>query len=142
MEAQANVKIAKVHVTFNESAQRAAYIYYAAATQNNGKPSAAMMQDLFAYIQDGGEGATAEQKKTEIQTLFSKYQQLSPIDLSQAQYDAIYQQMLAAETFVEKSNVASVPAFVVKGKYLVNSAAHKTVEDMAATISYLNGLQE
>ncbi|MFT7683645.1 MAG: putative DsbA family dithiol-disulfide isomerase, partial [Moritella dasanensis] len=65
-----------------------------------------------------------------------------PIDLSEAQHEAVYQQMVKAETVVTNANIASVPAFLVQGKYLVNSAAHKTLEDLAATITYLNTLDK
>ena len=116
------------------------------------------MAELFAYTQDGGDdhghgaedGAkeepeapmTPEQKKAQMIEIFEKYGMKSPIDLSEAQHEAVYQKMLSAEEIVTNANIASVPAFLVKGKYLVNSAAHKTLEEMAATISYLNALEQ
>ncbi len=138
IEAMTKIDTAKIHVTFNESAQRSAYIYYTAAIQSNGKPSEEMMQDLFAYVQDGPSDLTPEQTKEALITLFKKYQLKSPIDLDEAQHEAVYQQMVTAETFVNNTQLASVPAFLVKGKYLINSSAHETLEDLAATIVYLN----
>lgn len=155
----AKVDILKTHVTFNESAQRAAYVYYAAEIQSDGKPSTEMMEELFAYTQEGGdehnhaaeEGKEAEepaeamtpaQKKAQMIAIFEKYNMKSPIDLSEAEHEAVYQKMLGAETIVTNTNIASVPAFLVKGKYLVNSAAHETLEELSATIAYLNGLEQ
>lgn len=66
----------------------------------------------------------------------------SPIDLSEAEHEAVYQAMVKAEMIVTNANIASVPAFLVQGKYLVNSSAHKTLEDLAATITYLNSLDK
>ncbi|MDX2320808.1 MAG: thiol:disulfide interchange protein DsbA/DsbL [Moritella sp.] len=159
IEDMSKVDIAKTHVTFNESAQRSAYVYYAAAIQNDGKPSAEMMADLFDYTQNGAgadnhdhgageekeepaEAMTPAQKKAQMIAIFAKYNMKSPIDLSEAEHESVYQNMIAAETVVTNSNIASVPAFLVKGKYLVNSGAHKTLEDLAATISYLNSLDK
>ena len=159
IEDMTKIDIAKTHVTFNESAQRSAYVYYAAANQNNGKPSHEMMTDLFTYTQSGagadnhdhGEDQKSEeaademtpaQKKAQMIAIFKKYNMKSPIDLSEAGHEAVYQQMVKAEEIVTNANIASVPAFLVKGKYLVNSGAHKTLEDLAATISYLNTLEQ
>ena len=159
IEDMTKIDIAKTHVTFNESAQRSAYVYYAAANQNNGKPSHEMMTDLFTYTQSGvgadnhdhgeaqetedaAEAMTPAQKKAEMIAMFAKYNMKSPIDLSEAEHEAVYQAMVKAETIVTNANIASVPAFLVQGKYLVNSSAHKTLEDLAATITYLNTLDK
>ncbi|WP_112712553.1 thioredoxin domain-containing protein [Moritella yayanosii] len=159
IEDMTKIEIAKTHVTFNESAQRSAYVYYAAANQNSGKPSHEMMTDLFIYTQSGagadkhghGEGQETEdaaeamtpaQKKAEMVDIFAKYNMKSPIDLSEAEHEAVYQAMVKAEMIVTNANIASVPAFLVQGKYLVNSSAHKTLEDLAATITYLNSLDK
>lgn len=159
IEDMTKIDIAKTHVTFNESAQRSAYVYYAAANQNNGKPSHEMMTDLFNYTQSGagadnhnhGEGQgheeateamTPAQKKAQMIAMFEKYNMKSPIDLTEAEHEAVYQAMVKAETIVTNANIASVPAFLVQGKYLVNSGAHKTLEDLAATITYLNTLEK
>ncbi|GIC78675.1 thiol:disulfide interchange protein DsbA/DsbL [Moritella sp. F3] len=159
IEEMTKIDIAKTHVTFNESAQRSAYVYYAAAIQNNGKPSHEMMTDLFTYTQGGngadnhdhGEGKVEEEpevamtpaeKKAEMISIFNKYDMKSPIDLSEAQHESVYQEMVKAETVVTNANIASVPAFLVQGKYLVNSGAHKTLEELAATITYLNNLDK
>ncbi|NQZ91057.1 MAG: thiol:disulfide interchange protein DsbA/DsbL [Moritella sp.] len=159
IEDMTKIDIAKTHVTFNESAQRSAYVYYAAANQNNGKPSHEMMTDLFTYTQSGvgadnhdhgeaqetedaAEAMTPAQKKAEMIAMFAKYNMKSPIDLSEAEHEAVYQAMVKAEAIVTNANIASVPAFLVQGKYLVNSSAHKTLEDLAATITYLNTLDK
>ena len=159
IEDMTKIEIAKTHVTFNESAQRSAYVYYAAANQNNGKPSHEMMTDLFTYTQSGvgadnhdhgeaqetedaAEAMTPAQKKAEMIAMFAKYNMKSPIDLSEAEHEAVYQAMVKAETIVTNANIASVPVFLVQGKYLVNSSAHKTLEDLAATITYLNSLDK
>ena len=159
IEDMTKIEIAKTHVTFNKSAQRSAYVYYAAANQNNGKPSHEMMTDLFTYTQSGagadkhdhGKGKETEdvaetmtlaQKKAEMIAIFATYNMKSPIDLSEAEHEAVYQAMIKAETIVTNANISSVPAFLVQGKYLVNSSAQKTLEDLAATITYLNRLDK
>ncbi len=42
-----------------------------------------------------------------------------------------------SEDIVHNSALESVPAFLVNGKYLVNTSAHKSLQDLANAIVYL-----
>lgn len=135
---QAGVEISKVHVTFNQSAQVAAYIYYTAAIQTGGQPDHTLMEEMFAYVQDRSDNVTEEQRKEKLTKIFTSRELSSPFDLSEEQQKQVYKKMTDAEKLVANAQIASVPAFLVKGKYLVQSSAHESVEDMAETIRYLS----
>lgn len=136
----AGVDIDKVHVTFNESAQVAAYIFYTASIQTNGKPSDKLMEQLFAYTQETPETATEAEKKVILEEIFTSNNLLSPYGLSEEQHKQVYKKMTEAESIVANSQLASVPAFIVNGKYIVQSDAHQSLDDMANTIKYLTTL--
>ncbi|MGF1760744.1 thiol:disulfide interchange protein DsbA/DsbL [Photobacterium sagamiensis] len=138
LQSMAKVDIEKVHVTFNEGAQLAAYIFYTAAIQTSDKPSEQLVKDLFAYVQDSDENLSPEEKRASLEKIFKQYDLLSPYELSEEQHKTVYQQLSAAETLVANAEVASVPAFLVKGKYLIQTDAHESLEDIANTIRYLN----
>ncbi|MGF1729886.1 thioredoxin domain-containing protein [Photobacterium kasasachensis] len=133
----AGVDIDKVHVTFNKSAQVAAYIYYTVAIQSDGAPDAALMESLFAYVQDTGDTVTEDERKTLLIKIFATHNLTSPFELTEEQHKQVYQKLTEAEQVVTNAEIASVPAFLVQGKYLVESSAHESLEDMANTISYL-----
>ncbi|GAB3524501.1 thioredoxin domain-containing protein [Photobacterium alginatilyticum] len=137
IEKLAGVDIDKVHVTFNKSAQIAAYIYYTVAIQNDGAPDAALMESLFAYVQDTGDTVTEGERKTLLTKIFATHNLTSPFELTEEQHKQVYQKLTEAEQVVTNAEIASVPAFLVQGKYLVESSAHESLEDMANTISYL-----
>ncbi|RWX57111.1 thioredoxin domain-containing protein [Photobacterium chitinilyticum] len=137
----AGVEIDKVHVTFNQSAQVAAYIFYTAAIQTNGAPEPALMEALFAYVQDTSDTVTEEERKSQLTGIFKTYNLASPYELTEDQHKQIYQKLSEAEQLVSSAEIASVPAFLVQGKYLVESSAHESIEDMANTISYLSKLE-
>ncbi len=137
----AGVEIDKVHVTFNQSAQVAAYIFYTAAIQTNGAPEAALMEALFAYVQDTDDTVTEEERKSQLTNIFKTYNLASPYELTEEQHKQVYQKLSEAEQLVSSAEIASVPAFLVQGKYLVESNAHESLEDMANTISYLSKLE-
>ncbi|MGF1788453.1 thiol:disulfide interchange protein DsbA/DsbL [Photobacterium swingsii] len=136
----ADTDIEQVHVTFNESAQLGAYIFYTAAIQSNGHPKPELMEQLFAYTQDKPEGATEEDRKAQLVAIFNQHSLLSPYEISEEQHKQVFKEMAKAEQVVTNAEIASVPAFVVKGKYLVQSDAHESLEDLANTIKYLSQL--
>lgn len=137
----AGVEIDKVHVTFNQSAQVAAYIFYTAAIQTEGMPAPELMEALFAYVQDTDDNATEEERKSQLTEIFKTYNLASPYELTEEQHKQVYQKLSDAEQLVANAQIASVPAFLVKGKYLVESSAHESLEDMANTIRYLSALE-
>ena len=71
----------------------------------------------------------------EEETYFEEAEQ--PFELTEEQHKQVYQKLTEAEQVVTNAEIASVPAFLVQGKYLVESSAHESLEDMANTISYL-----
>lgn len=132
--------IQQVHVTFNKSAQVAAYIYYTAVIQSEGHPDPKLMEQLFAYIQDTPAELDETARKAKLMGIFKDFQLKSPFELSEEQHKQVYQQLTKAETVVENAEIVSVPAFLVQGKYLVKSEAHESLEDLASTIQYLKQL--
>ncbi|PSU34835.1 thioredoxin domain-containing protein [Photobacterium lutimaris] len=137
----ADVDIDQVHVTFNESAQYAAYLYYTAAIQSNGKPSPELKEALFGFVQELAANLDEEGRKNKLDEIFSQYNLVSPFDLNDEQKEHVYQQMTNANQLEQNAQITSVPAFLVKGKYLVQSAAHDSLEDLANTIRFLSEKQ-
>ncbi|HIF9207105.1 thiol:disulfide interchange protein DsbA/DsbL [Photobacterium damselae] len=130
--------IRSVHVTFNESAQLAAFVYYAAAIQSpNGEPSDKLTEQLFAYTQDTPKDTPMDKRKEMLNNLFAQYKMNSPYQLTQTQQEEVFSKMDQAQKIIEAANITSVPTFIVNGKYLVNTPAHKNLQDLANTIKYL-----
>lgn len=128
--------IAKVHVTFNDQAQVAALIYYAAVMQLNHKPNEAMMKDLFAAVQLG-EGATISQQQKAIEDVFTSRHMISPYSFDDLQQKALFRYLNKAIDISKQGAFNSVPSFVVNGKYEVLVGGHKDIQDIAKTINFL-----
>ena len=137
----AEVEIDQVHVTFNESAQYAAYLYYTAAVQSNGKPSSELKESLFGFVQEQAADLDEEGRKNKLDEIFSQYDLVSPFDLNDEQKEQVYQQMTSANQLEQNAQITSVPSFLVKGKYLVQNGAHDSLEDLANTIRFLSEKQ-
>lgn len=136
LEELTNQSIGKIHVTFNESAQIGAMIYYSAEMQLSKKPDHELMNELFAAVQMG-DGATLSDKKVAIDTAFQSRGLVSPYDLNEQQQEQLFQAMNLAQDITEKGQINSVPTFIVNGKYIVLTAGHQDVEGIANTINYL-----
>lgn len=128
--------IGKVHVTFNESAQIGAMIYYAAEMQLGKKPDHDMMLELFAATQMG-DGASLGDKKLAIDEAFESRGLTSPYNFDEEQQKQLFAAMQLADDITTKGEINSVPTFIVKGKYIVNTSAHQDVEGIANTIKFL-----
>lgn len=128
--------IGKIHVTFNESAQIAAMIYYTAEMQLGKKPDHEFMNALFAATQMG-DGATLADKKQAIDDAFQSRGLTSPYELNEQQQEQLFEAMNLAQDITEKGQINSVPTFVVNGKYMVLTAGHQDIEGIANTINYL-----
>ncbi|EED25753.1 thiol:disulfide interchange protein DsbA/DsbL, partial [Vibrio sp. 16] len=128
--------IGKIHVTFNESAQIAAMIYYTAEMQLGKKPDHEFMNALFAATQMG-DGATLADKKQAIDDAFQSRGLISPYELNEQQQEQLFEAMNLAQDITEKGQINSVPTFVVNGKYMVLTAGHQDIEGIANTINYL-----
>ncbi|WP_407334251.1 thiol:disulfide interchange protein DsbA/DsbL [Enterovibrio sp. 27052020O] len=136
IEAAAGVNIGKAHVTFNESATFAALIYYAAVTQTDGKPSEELVQALFKYVQEG-QTDDAEKNKAQLGKVFEDFGLTSPYDLNETQQAELFSALEEADQITTESGIVSVPTFLVNGKYIVNTSAHDSAEDLAATLKML-----
>ncbi|OLQ84844.1 thiol-disulfide isomerase [Vibrio ponticus] len=128
--------VGKVHVTFNESAQIGAMIYYSAEMQLGKKPDHEMMLDLFNAAQMG-DGATLAEKKGQIDNAFKSRGLVSPYDITEEQQNQLFQAMQIADEIITKGEINGVPTFIVNGKYEIITAGHETIEEIANTINYL-----
>jgi hypothetical protein len=128
--------IGKVHVTFNESAQIGAMIYYAAEMQLGKKPDHQMMTEMFAATQMG-DGATLSEKKTALNQVFHSRNLISPYDFDDEQQKQLFAAMQLADDITTKGQINSVPTFIVNGKYQVITSGHQDVASIADTINFL-----
>ena len=136
IESLTNQKIGKVHVTFNESAQISAMIFYTAVMQLNDTPDHAFMEDLFAAVQMGGD-ATPEARQQALETAFTSRGLVSPYQLEKEQQVALFEYVQKAEEISVKGQINSVPTFIVNGKYQVLTAGHQDLEGIGKTINFL-----
>jgi thiol-disulfide isomerase/thioredoxin len=128
--------IAKMHITFNESAYIGAMLYYAAEMQSGGIPDHQFMIDLFATLQMP-KGTTSEQQKAAMVAVFESRDLISPINYDQQQLKILSDKVDRIARLSEQTKIQSVPTFVVNGKYQVLSGGHNKPEDIANTINYL-----
>ncbi|MFB9214156.1 thiol:disulfide interchange protein DsbA/DsbL [Vibrio sinaloensis] len=140
LEELTNQSIGKVHVTFNESAQIGAMIYYAAEMQLGKKPDHQFMQELFAAVQMG-DGATNSERKAAIDKAFQSRDLISPYDLDKSKQEQLFKAMAIAQDITEKGQINGVPTFIVNGKYMVLTSGHQDVDGIANTINYLTKQQ-
>ncbi|OEE58528.1 thiol-disulfide isomerase [Enterovibrio norvegicus FF-454] len=136
IEAAADVNIGKAHVTFNESATFSALIYYAAVTQTEGKPSEELVEALFKYVQEG-QTDDAEENKAQLGKVFKEFGLTSPYDLNETQQAELFSALERADEITTEAGIVSVPTFLVNGKYIVNTSAHDSADDLAATLKML-----
>ncbi|WGV97963.1 thiol:disulfide interchange protein DsbA/DsbL [Vibrio sp. YMD68] len=136
LETAIGQSIGKIHVTFNESAQIAAMIYYSAQLQLNATPDHAMMDELFAAVQLG-EGATLEERKLAIDSAFESRNLVSPYDLGEEMQKELFKRLEFSQDVSVKGQINSVPTFIVSGKYIILTQGHSDVQSIANTINYL-----
>lgn len=136
IESLTDQKIGKVHVTFNESAQISAMIFYTAVMQLDATPDHSFMDDLFGAVQMGSD-ATPEQRQQVLETAFTSRGLVSPYQLNKEQQVALFDYVKKAEEISVKGQINSVPTFIINGKYQVLTAGHQDVASIAKTINYL-----
>lgn len=129
-------KFGKVHVTFNDQAQVAALIYYAAVMQLNHIPDEAMMKDLFAAVQLG-EGSTMTQQQKAIEQTFTSRHMISPYSFDALQQKALFRYLNDAMEISKQGNFNSVPTFIINGKYQVLVGGHEDIQGISKTINFL-----
>lgn len=96
IESLTDQKIGKVHVTFNESAQISAMIFYTAVMQLDATPDHSFMDDLFGAVQMGAD-ATPEQRQQALETAFTSRGLVSPYQLNKEQQVALFDYVKKAE---------------------------------------------
>ncbi|MDN3681185.1 thiol:disulfide interchange protein DsbA/DsbL [Vibrio tapetis subsp. quintayensis] len=128
--------ISKVHVTFNESAQIGALIYYAAQMQLDNTPDHAMMDELFEAVQSRDHVDTAAKQKA-IEEIFNSRGLVSPYQFDEIQQKALFEELSVAESITTQGQFNSVPTFIINGKYQLITSGHKDVNDIVNTINYL-----
>lgn len=135
IESLTNQKIGKVHVTFNQSAQVSAMLYYAAVMQLDKQPDHELMAALFEVVQQ--QEGTMEQKQARIEEVFESRGLISPYNFDNSHVSDMEQHLTFADELSRKADINSVPSFIINGKYLLISEGHKDIPDLAATINYL-----
>lgn len=128
-------EVGKVHVSFSESAQISAMFYYAAEMQLNKKPDSKMLAELFDTIQQ--RDISMEDRKEKFQKIYTSRGLLSPYDLNDTQAQEMLNRVNKAAEISELANIQSVPSFIIKGKYLLNTQEHESIEQLAETINYI-----
>lgn len=136
MEKQTNTKIEKMHATFDRGSQMLAFMYYTAVIQSDDKPSAKFMEDLFGYIQVPSESTEAE-RKAQLEKIYKNNNLKTPYALSDDEKNAVVAKMEYADKVMQESQLNAIPAFIVSGKYLVNTSAHDSIEDISTTMRHL-----
>ncbi|MDR9827642.1 thiol:disulfide interchange protein DsbA/DsbL [Vibrio sp. FNV 38] len=136
LEEATNQTIGKMHVTFNESAQIAAMIYYTAVMQSDTPLSHATMDELFAAVQMMGQ-VTQEEQKAAIEAVFANQGWTSPYHIDDQQQSEMLALFQEADDVSIKGRINSVPTFIINGQYQVNTAAHEDTQAIANTINYL-----
>ncbi len=128
--------IAKVHVTFNQSADTSAAFYYSAVVQLGHTPDATMMDALFTAVQQASSGDGAAQKAA-IEVIFREQGLTSPYTLNGEQQRLVHAELSRARAITEQGQIDAVPTFIINGRYQVLTEGHDNVKQMANTISYL-----
>ncbi len=133
--------ITQYHVTFNESAQAAAVLFYTAAIQSDDHPTFKQMEELFSFVQDTPKDWTPEQRKTKLDSIYTEFGMLPPSKLSEAQQKQVYTLMKESNRIVTESQLSAVPAFIIQGKYMVELGGQNSLQEFAKTIKYLSNLK-
>lgn len=136
ISAQAGTDMGKMHITFNDSAQAAALIYYAAEMQLGKIPDSAFMDELFAAVQMP-QGSSEAEKQQAIANAFSARDLLTPDKLSRQQADKLGHKIANIERLSRQSGIDSVPTFLVNGRYQIIVTGHRTPQQIGNTIRYL-----
>ena len=136
LESMIDQNVGKIHVTFNESAQIGAMIYYSAEMQLGKKPDHQMMLELFSAVQMGEESTPAE-RKAAIDNVFESRGLISPYNLDEVAQNQLFQAINLADEITTKGEISGVPTFIVNGKYQVITSGHQDLDSIANTINYL-----
>ena len=128
--------IGKLHITFNQAADNAALLYYAAEIQLGGMSDHTFMEELFAVIQTPEDMSSAQQQQA-ITQAFSARNLSSPLHFNQQQNEQLTAKMAQVRRLSKQSAINAVPTFIVNGRYQVLVSGHDSAKEIAATIRYL-----
>lgn len=136
IEKEINQSIGLLPLTTNVQNQTAALFYFSAAMQTKKQLDNEVLQDLYNVLLQN-EGQTLTQQQRSIEKVFIQHNLVSPY-----QFDNMQQQLLSRELnqtiqLNHQLKLIEAPAFLVKGKYLVNVSAHENLDDIANTINFL-----
>lgn len=135
IEKLTNQKIEKIHVTFNQSAHVSAMFYYTAEMQLNAQPDHKMLDNLFAAIQK--RDISDEERQIMMEKVYTERGLISPYKLTKAQSAKMLKYVAKADKFTTAAEINSVPSFIIKGKYLLNTDEHKDIQELADTINFI-----
>lgn len=135
IEKLTNQTIGKVHVTFNQSAKVSAMFYYTAEMQFGKKPPSEFLQRLFKAMQQ--RDITDQDRQALLEGIYTDAGIISPYQLSKKQSASMLQLVTVAEEISSKADINSVPSFIIKGKYLLNTEEHKDIQQLADTINFI-----
>lgn len=135
IEEQIHQDIGKVHVTFNQSAEVSALIYYSAVMQLDEKMSPDLLEALFAAVQMQDVTMTEQQKA--IEEVFTSRNLKSPYKMGESDIDELNKLVTVADQVTREGQINSVPTFIVAGKYQIITEGHQSIEEVAKTINYL-----
>ena len=139
IEDTSDIEFQKTHVVFGENTLRFAYLFYAAEIQfkENKSRHFEFMGELFELVQTDFNSIPAEEKTKKIGVLFESFGMQSPQSLNESQYVKIKEKAEFAIDLSGELKLGSVPAILIKGKYLIDMNGHKNAEELKATINYL-----
>ncbi|GLS90907.1 hypothetical protein GCM10007916_19740 [Psychromonas marina] len=129
-------KITKLHVAFNQPAYIASMFYYAAEMQTGAIPDYYFLVDLFTAMQLPESSSDEAFQKAMIE-VFESRGLISPINYNDQQFEALSKRVDDVSRLSDKTQIQSVPTFIVRGKYQVIASAHDSKQELAETIKYL-----
>lgn len=131
--------IYKMHAVFNESTFKEAYLYYTATTQLTAKKQGLheCTAQLYELVQQQFPSLPTSGQTPLVTEFFSKHNITKPVDLSKKQHLTMVAMAKKSQDLVDELKLASVPAILIKGRYLVRLNRHKDLNDLAKTVNYL-----
>ncbi|MDD1827300.1 thioredoxin domain-containing protein [Photobacterium sp. ZSDE20] len=133
-EASGELTLHRTHVIFNESTQQAASLYYAVFVQQPNL-SHEVLNELFLMVQ-----TKSPLQPTDINTFFKKHKLVKLEDMTENQQQQWAKLMEEAAAKTEQTAIASIPTFIVNGRYMVNLRGHRSMDELLETLQYLSEL--
>ncbi len=136
LESLVGQPIDKLHVTFNKNAHIAAMIYYTAVMQLDEKPSAEMMEELFAAIQMQAPTSITSQEQA-ISNVFDAAGLTTPYKIDTGMQQELFKMVDRAKEISTRAQINGVPTFIINGRYELITSGHKDIASMAETMKFL-----